>query len=205
MKHEKKYNVIYADPPWKYENKRTGGSMISGADDKYLTTSATDLKDLAVQEITAENALCFMWATVPLMDEGIDLLKAWGFTYKRFITWEKTGILGMGHWLRVQTEHILIGVKEPFKHQEKNIYKHPVCEHSAKPHFFRELVMKLADKSFDECTRLELFARTRSGMFGNYEYDGWDVFGNQVEGSILLPTKEAEGSVGKTKNYDPAA
>lgn len=189
----KKYNVIYADPPWDYKNKKTGGSMLSGAGNKYKTTSSLDLKQLPMQSITAENSLCFMWATVPLMDEAISLLKAWGFKYKTMITWEKTGILGMGFWLRGQTEHILIGVKgkvKPFNHQEKNIYKHPVCDHSAKPHFFRELVMKLADKSFTECSRLEMFARSREGMFSDYEYEGWDVFGNEVNNSIVLPIAE---------------
>lgn len=186
----KKYNVIYADPPWNYDNKKTGGSMISGAESKYNTTTLEDLKTMPVNKITADDSLCFMWVTVPLMDEGIELLKAWGFQYKTMITWEKTGILGMGHWLRVQTEHILIGVKgevKPFKYQEKNIYRHPICAHSAKPHFFRELIVKLSEKSFDECDKLEMFARSREGMFSDYEYEGWDVFGNQVNNSIQLP------------------
>ena len=184
------YNVIYADPPWNYNNKKTGGSMISGAGGKYNTLKQVDLFKMPLNELTEKDAVCFMWATVPLMDEAFSLLKAWGFKYKTMITWEKTGILGMGFWLRGQTEHILIGVKgevKPFNHQEKNIYRHPVCAHSAKPHFFRELVMKLADKSFPECRRLEMFARSREGMFSDYEYEGWDVFGNEVNNSIVLP------------------
>jgi N6-adenosine-specific RNA methylase IME4 len=189
----KKYNVIYADPAWSYNNKKTGGSMDSGAGAKYSTMTLQEIKDMPVKDLTQDNSICFIWATVPLMDEGIEVLKAWGFTYKTFITWEKTGILGMGHWLRVQTEHILIGVKgevKPFGHQEKNIYRHRICEHSAKPHFFRELVMKLASKSFDNCERLELFARSRKGMFSDYEYEGWDVWGNQVNNSIQVPLRQ---------------
>ena len=191
----KKYNVIYADPPWSYDNKKTGGSMSSGALDKYNTMSLGDLKAMPIDNITSDNSICFIWATVPLLNEGIDLLQCWGFKYKTMITWEKTGIYGMGHWLRVQTEHILIGVKghvKPFNHQEKNIYKHPICDHSAKPHFFRELVMKLSSKSFTECNKLELFARSREGMFPDYEYEGWDVFGNQVSNSISLFNYEPE-------------
>jgi N6-adenosine-specific RNA methylase IME4 len=84
------------------------------------------------------------------------------------------------------------GNVKPFGHQERNIYKHQIGHHSAKPHFFREPVMKLADKSFTESSRLELFARTREGMFGNYEYEGWDVFGNEVENSIRMPNMETD-------------
>jgi len=185
----KKYNVIYADPPWDYNNKKTGGSMVSGAKSKYKTMSLEEICGMPIQDITDENSVLFLWTTVPLLDEGMQVLKAWGFKYKTMITWEKTGTYGMGHWLRVQTEHILIGVKGfvvPFRHNEKNIYQHPICEHSAKPHFFRELVMTLSDRSFTEKTRLELFARSRSGFFPDYEYEGWDVYGNQVNNSIKI-------------------
>lgn len=185
----KKYNVIYADPPWSYDSKRIGRKNGSAAYLKYGTMSLEQLRIMPVRLLADTNALCFMWTTVPLMPEGIGLMQSWGFTYKTMITWEKTGGLGMGYWLRIQTEHLLIGTNgkvSPFRHQEKNIYKHPVCEHSAKPHFFRELVVKLANKSFDECNRLELFARSREGLFSDYEYEGWDVYGNEVNNSIKI-------------------
>lgn len=132
-----------------------------------------------------------MWATTPLFPDAIKLLSDWGFTYKTMIVWEKTGILGMGNWLRVQTEFVLIGVKgnvPPFKHQQKNIFKHKIGKHSQKPHFFRLLVESLANKSFTESPplKLELFARSRDGFFPDYEYEGWDVYGNQVNNSIKL-------------------
>jgi site-specific DNA-methyltransferase (adenine-specific) len=194
MEINKKYNVIYADPPWSYDNKkigRTNGNQPegSGAHTKYSLMSLDQIKKMPIDNLTQENSLCFMWVTVPLLDDGMELLKAWGFEYKTLITWEKTGLLGLGHWVRIQTEHILIGVKgkvRPFQHQEKNVYRHRICEHSAKPHFFRELVMKLSSKSFGECNRLELFARSREGMFPDYEYEGWDVYGNQVNNSITI-------------------
>lgn len=168
---------------------RKRGGMTSGADAQYQTATLNELKDLPVKERTAADALLFMWVTVPLLDQGLELMSAWGFKYKTLITWEKTGGLGMGHWLRVQTEHIIIGAKgkvKPFKHQEKNIYRLPLCAHSAKPHFFRELVGKLGSKSFDELSKLEMFARSRPGMFSDYEYEGSDVYGNQVNNSIKL-------------------
>ena len=185
----KKYNVIYADPPWSYSQKGVGRGNKSGAIDKYDLMGAIDIQALPIGDITEPDCVCFMWVTVPLMPEGFDTLKAWGFRYKTLITWEKTGLLGMGNWLRGQTEHILIGIKgtvKPFGHQEKNIYRHQICQHSAKPQFFRELVSTLAAKSFTDPVKLELFARTREGMFGDMEYEGWDVYGNQVNNSIQI-------------------
>lgn len=183
----KKYSIIYADPPWSYSQKSVGRGNKSGALDKYSLMALADIKLMPIPEITEDDAVCFIWATVPLLDQGFELMKAWGFAYKTLIVWEKTGLLGMGNWVRVQEEIILIGVKgsvKPFGNQEKNIYKHQICEHSAKPHFFRKLVEKLALKSFENPEKLELFARTREGMFGDYEYEGWDVFGNEVNNSI---------------------
>lgn len=184
----KKYNVIYVDPPWKYKQKSAGRGNKSGASDKYKTE---DVSKLPVNQITEDNALIFMWATTPLLPDAFELLKTWGFTYKSMIVWEKTGLLGMGNWLRINTEFILIGFKGdvvPFKHQERNIYKHKVGRHSQKPHFFRELVSILALKTFNNVVKLEMFARTRDGMFGDIEYEGWDVYGDQCNNSIELPT-----------------
>jgi N6-adenosine-specific RNA methylase IME4 len=200
---EKKYNVIYADPPWQYKQKKTGRSNNSGAKDKYNTMPLHEIQNMPIADICENDSLLFMWATIPLLPQAMSVIPAWGFEYKTLIVWEKTGILGMGNWLRIQTEMILVGIRgevRPFEHQEKNIYKHPICEHSAKPHFFRELVMKLSAKSLDRCERLELFARSREGMFSNYEYEGWDVFGNQVENSIMLP----EWKIEEIKHTDEA-
>lgn len=186
----KKYNVIYADPPWSYNSKGSGRCMKHGAKNNYSLMSIDDIGGMPLNNIVDDNALLFMWATVPLLTEAMSVIPRWGFEYRTLIVWEKTGGMGMGFWLRVQVEILLIGVRgkvKPFSHQEKNIYKHAICGHSAKPHFFRELVSKLAAKSFgDNVNRLELFARSREGMFSDYEYEGWDVYGNQVNNSIKL-------------------
>lgn len=154
-----------------------------------------NIDELPINDITQDEAVCFMWVTTPLMPDGFKLMEAWGFKYKTMIVWEKTGLLGMGNWVRVQTEFILIGVKgkvKPFAHQERNIYKHKVGRHSQKPHFFRQLVEKMAAKSFEHLEKLEMFARTREGMFGDIEYEGWDVYGDQVTDSITLPEKNVD-------------
>lgn len=188
----KKYNVIYADPPWSYDQKQVGRGNKSGAIGQYALMDKAEIQELPIDGMSADNSLLFLWATVPLLPQAIDLISSWGFKYKTLIVWEKTGLLGMGNWVRVQEEILLVGVKgkvKPFSHQEKNIYRHPICDHSAKPHFFRKLVETLASKSFTDCHKLELFARSREGFFPDYEYEGWDVFGNEVNNSIQLPTQ----------------
>lgn len=135
------YNLIYADPPWSYTQKSVGRGNKSGATDNYNTLSLSDLSKMPVQSICQENAVIFMWATTPLLPDAFKLVEAWGFKYKTMITWEKSGLLGMGNWVRVQTEFILIGIRgtvKPFGHQEKSIYKHPVCETLSKATFFQK-------------------------------------------------------------------
>lgn len=178
--------------------------MKSGADDKYLTMSNDDIAAMPIPEITEKNAVCFLWVTVPLLPEGLQVLKSWGFEYKTMITWRKIMSLGMGFWFRGQCEHLVLGVKgkvKPFRQQKSNFYESEVFEldecyqskvgrHSQKPHHFRELINNAVKISFDEPKKLELFARSREGFFPDYEYDGWDVYGNQVNNSIELPIKK---------------
>src|ERR1700733_12440484 len=94
-----KYNLIYADPPWSYTQKSVGRGNKSGANDKYSLMSLSDIKAMPINELTDDNALLFMWATVPLLNQAFELIPSWGFTYKTLIIWEKTGLLGMGNWV----------------------------------------------------------------------------------------------------------
>lgn len=198
----KKYQVIYADPPWSYENKKTGGNMISGAEQHYKLMTNEDIMNMPIQDISAKNSICFMWATVPLLPEGLATLAAWGFKYKTMLTWRKIMSLGMGYWFRGQCEHLLLGVRgnvKAFRQQSSNFYESEVFEldecfqsragkHSQKPAHFRELINKAVNVSFEDPLKLELFARSRAGLFPDDEYKGWDVFGNQVNNSIELET-----------------
>lgn len=196
----KKYNVIYADPPWNYDNKKTGGSMESGAVKKYKTMTNEKIAQMPIADITTKDCICFMWVTVPLLPEGLATLNAWGFKYKTMLTWRKIMSMGMGYWFRGQTEHLIVGVKgnvKAFRQQKANFFESEVFEldecyqskagkHSQKPHHFRELINKAVKVSFEEPVKLELFARSREGFFPDYEYEGWDVFGNQVNNSITI-------------------
>lgn len=195
-----KYNVIYADPPWSY-NDKTGRNYEHGAAEKYDIMSNEDIANMPLSDITEKDAVCFLWVTVPLLVEGLDTLKSWGFKYKTKITWRKIMSLGMGYWFRGQCEDLLVGVKgkvKPFRQQVPNfhqseydiindhVFQSKAGRHSQKPHHFRELISTAVKVSFDPPKMLELFARSRTGLFPDDEYKGWDVYGNEVNNSIKI-------------------
>ena len=162
------YKVIYCDPPWDYDNKKTGGSTSSGASQKYDTMSLDELKQMDLQ--AADNSILFMWATIPLLDQAFDLMRSWGFLYKTSLVWEKENHYGMGYWFRGSIEVLLVGIKgqvKPFRANMKNIIKTPIQKHSKKPDIFRKLIERLTQ---DATPRIEYFARTK--------IHGWDTFGN---------------------------
>lgn len=195
-----KYNVIYADPPWTYENKKTGGSFQSQAENQYDLMSNEDILNMPIKDITEKDCICFLWVTVPLLPIGLGVLQSWGFKYKTMLTWRKIMSMGMGYWFRGQCEHLILGVKgnvKAFRQQKSNFYESEIFEldecyqskagkHSQKPQHFRELINNAVKISFESPKKLELFARSREGFFPDYEYEGWNVYGNQVNNSIKI-------------------
>ncbi len=172
----KKYQIIYADPPWSYRNKKTGGSMKSGALAKYPTMTVKEICELPVMDIADKNSVLFLWATVPLLPEALEVMKAWGYKYKTMLTWRKIMSLGMGFWFRGQTEHLLLGVRgkvKAFRIQKPNFVQSKVGPHSQKPIEFRSLIDMTGLSP-----KIELFARKKT--------EGWDVWGNEVESDIIL-------------------
>lgn len=174
----KKYQLIYADPPWSYRNKRTGGSMNSGAISKYPTMSIEEIKNMPIGDIVNKDCALFIWATTPLLPEAFEVITAWGFHYKTSLYWCKTMSLGMGYWYRGQVEMLLLGIKgevKAFRIQKPNFIQTKVREHSRKPDEFYELIEMTGLKP-----RIELFARNKR--------EGWDCWGNEVESDIdLIP------------------
>lgn len=182
----KKYNVIYADPPWGYSSK-AGRGMKSHAGAKYQTMPIADIKAMPVRGITEKDSVLFIWVTVPLLPQGLEVMEAWGFKYKTMLTWKKSAN-GMGFWFRGQTEHLLLGVRgnvRAFRYQRSNFYQSRAGKHSEKPDYFRNLIGAATAKIVDRRC-LELFARSRDGMFKNNHLEGWDVYGNEVDNSITL-------------------
>ncbi len=172
----KKYQIIYADPPWSYRNKNTGGSMKSGAIAKYPTMTTDEICQLPIRDITAKDSVLFLWATVPLIQDAFKVMEAWGYKYKTMLTWRKIMSLGMGFWFRGQTEHLLLGVKgkvKAFRIQKANFVECKVLKHSQKPQQFRDLIEMTGLNP-----KIELFARQKT--------EGWDVWGNEVESDINL-------------------
>ena len=172
----KKYQIIYADPPYSYRNKRTGGSMKSGASAKYPTMELKDIQLLSVARLADLNCACFLWVPVPLLPDGFDILKTWGFEYKTAIFWRKIMSLGMGFWFRGQVEVCLLGVVgkvKAFRIQKPNFIQSKVGRHSEKPEEMRQLIEETG-----LTPRIELFARKK--------VEGWDCWGNEVESDIEL-------------------
>lgn len=176
----KKYDIIYADPPWSYQSDPNHKRGIWGiAQDHYNTMSIDDLKKLPVPDISNDNCIMFMWVTFPNLQQGLDLMKAWGFTYKTVaFTWVKqnkkgTEIkkYGLGWYTRSNAEIVLLGRKGKFNRNSaavQQIILSPIEGHSKKPDETRERILKLCG----DLPRIELFARQKT--------PGWDVWGNEV-------------------------
>jgi N6-adenosine-specific RNA methylase IME4 len=167
------YKLILADPPWSYKNVKTGGSLTSGASDQYPTMSLEEIKALPVPSIAGKDCVLAMWATVPLLPEGLEVLSAWGFTYKTALFWKKNAN-GLGFWFRGEVEILLVGKRgsiHAFHSQQSNFIEAKSRKHSQKP----GLVYEILEATGIE-PRIELFARDHR--------QGWDAWGNQVSTSI---------------------
>jgi N6-adenosine-specific RNA methylase IME4 len=173
------YKVIVADPPWSYRNTRTGGSLKSGSKSHYDTMHISDIARMPIEEIVDQRgSILFLWATVPLLDEAMEVMKMWGFQYKGKLTWIKIGRLGMGYWFRGAVEDCLFGVrgKVPAFHcQHSNVIAAKPRHHSQKPEEFWELI-----EPYCAQPRLELFCR------GSARH-GWDGWGHDCEQDVPIP------------------
>lgn len=165
---EGQFNIIYADPPWKYEHSRTKSRDI---ENQYPTMGLEEIKLIKIP--TADNCVLFLWATAPKLEEALSVLNSWGFTYRTCAIWDKE-IIGMGYWFRGQHEVLLVGVKGEFKppDQERrvsSVYKKRRSKHSSKPSYYYDLI----EKCYPDGKYLELFSRKKHN-------DKWAVYGNEV-------------------------
>ena len=162
--YEKSFGVVYADPPWSYGNKHPQGRP----DDHYVTMTLDDICALPVP--AADNCVLYLWATAPLLVEALQVMSAWGFTYRTGMVWDKVHP-GVGYWFRGQHEHLLVGIKGNVsppdrKQRTPSIYVEKRGQHSVKP----DAVADLIAGWFPDVPRLE--------MFGRKERPGWVVWGN---------------------------
>jgi len=179
----KKYQIIYADPPWEY--KKTGGTTSSRGMAKqfYKTMELADICLLPIHKIVATDCVLFLWATFPRIKEALAVLESWGFKYHNvaFVWIKKTKLwkdfVGMGYWTRANPEICLLGVRgnpKPKSHAVRQLIYSQRMKHSQKPPVVRDKIVELCG----DISRVELFARAKP--------KGWDVWGNEVESDIEL-------------------
>lgn len=177
----KKYQIIYADPPWKYK----GEMMNSSVTDHYQWASLEDICSIPIKDISDNNCILFMWVTMPKLNEFMRVVNAWGFEYKSCaFVWVKmnskatdTYFMGQGRWTRANPEICILATKGNPKRISAGVRQlvvSPIREHSQKPEEVKDRILQLVG----DLPRIELFARQKT--------EGWDVWGNEVESDISL-------------------
>lgn len=180
------YSTIVADPPWQ---SRSNGAAFGTAgvgtgrnrapidarpESRYSTLDLDGICALPVADLAAKNAHAYVWATCSGLDDGIAVLRAWGFTYKTTITWVKNSHgLGLGAYFRTQTEHVIFGVRGSLPTlvmDQPNVFEAARTGHSRKPAAFLDLVERSSPGPY-----VELFCR--DPRFG------WDSWGFGYEGA----------------------
>ena len=194
----KKYSIIYADPPWTFKNKNTGGSLTSGANAKYSTMSVDDISKLPINNLSSTDSILYMWWVASQPKEALKVVESWGFEIKTMVgfNWVKTTKndklhFGMGFYSRSGSEACLIAVKGKPKRINASIRSVLITDennddyftetiynkvgiHSKKPDIIRDRIVDM----MGDLPRIELFARNVT--------DGWDVFGDEVSNSINI-------------------
>jgi len=170
----KKYQIIYADPPWSYDRKVGQGV----ASEQYNTMDIEDIKKLPIKEISDDDCALFMWATFPKLNEALEVIKAWGFTLKTVaFNWIKlnddgTPFFGIGFYTKSNGEICILATKGKTLKVLDNTISQVIMtrksRHSSKPH----VVYGLIERLFGYLPRIELFAR--------HKREGWDAWGNEV-------------------------
>ena len=197
----KRYNIIYADPPWnphginKKQYVTTRDSPNNPSFDHlnhYPCMTFDEIAKLNVNRIADDNCILFIWVTDVSLPYVFDIINVWGFSFVTVgFTWIKktaTGkdFFGMGQWTRKNPEMCLIAKKGTLKRRSASVRQlqySPVEKHSKKPDVFRKLIVELCG----DLPRLELFCR--------HPADGWDVWGNEVESTAGI-TKALTGQAG---------
>jgi len=178
----KKYQIIYADPPWRYggRSKMFNDPKRQNIEEIYNTLHDNELKLLPINKITDDNCILFLWVTSPHLKECIEVGESWGFKYVTVgFVWHKR-CARLGNYTMSGCELCIILKKGRIPQHKlkgkgvKQFYEERVIRHSQKPDEFRKRIEQLFPKS----NRIELFARQKT--------EGWDVWGNEVESDIDL-------------------
>lgn len=184
----KKYQIIYADPPWSYYNDKSVSpdcTTIKGfRRPPYPVLSVKDIMAFGVKEITDKNCALFLWTTDYHLEKAIKIMNHWGFRYTTIgFAWDKQKEMVGAYTKKSGIEICLLGIKGNMHKLKKSckvsaILRQKPTQHSKKPDEIRERIVSL----FGDLPRIELFARQK--------FDGWDCFGNEVESDVNIQPKE---------------
>lgn len=162
------WNLIYADPPWRYDANSSPADR--AIENQYPTMTLEDICALDVP--AAQDAALYLWTTAPKLQEGMTVMDAWGFSYRTCAVWVKDRI-GLGYYFRVRHELLLVGRRGDMptpapEDRSDSVIEAPRGEHSEKP----TTVYELLERMYPNAQRLEMFAR-RARL-------GWDTWGNEI-------------------------
>jgi N6-adenosine-specific RNA methylase IME4 len=168
----RRYAVLYADPPWHFEVYNEESGVERAAGNHYFTMPLNEICALPVLSLAAPDAVLFMWTTAPHLRESFDVLAAWGFEYKTNIVWVKDKI-GLGYFVRNQHELLLVATRGDMPspspaNRPSSVIDAPRREHSRKP----DEAYALIERMYPELPKIELFARKAR--------PGWDAWGNEI-------------------------
>jgi N6-adenosine-specific RNA methylase IME4 len=182
------YEVIYADPPWRFKAGHTGRE----AERHYPTMSLEEICALPVGSIAAKDAVLLMWVTVPFLAHGHEVVRAWGFKYKSCASWDKL-VAGTGFWFRGRHELLLLATRGSPRaplpaNRPPSVLTVRKGGHSAKPAEARALIERMLPRR----SRIELFARPPVAP-------GWDAWGDELAGGVVL---QGAGPLGHSRLLD---
>lgn len=163
-----RYPIIYADPPWRYENPPLSG----GGANHYPTLTLAEICELPVADLATDDALLYLWATAPNLPGCFQALSAWRFEYRTCFVWVKDKA-GMGYHARNQHELLIVAKRGDIpppagSDRVSSVVYADRGKHSEKPDIFYDLI----EGWYPTLPRIELFARE--------ERPGWSAWGNQV-------------------------
>lgn len=170
-----RYQLIMADPPWRFTTRSKKGVTPKGAGGQYSTMSLQEIMAMPVADIATPNALLWLWATNPMLPQAFAVLGAWGFRFTTAGHWSKKTkhgkqAFGTGYVLRCAGEPFLIGTRGHLKTTRKvrSVIEGTIREHSRKP----DEAFEAAEMLLPRAARIELFSRQ--------ERPGWDAFGDEI-------------------------
>jgi N6-adenosine-specific RNA methylase IME4/ParB-like chromosome segregation protein Spo0J len=169
---DRRYAVLYADPPWHFEVYNEDSGVERAAGNHYPTMPLEEICALRVAHLATDAAVLFLWTTAPHLQESFDVLAAWGFEYKTNIAWTKDKI-GLGYFVRNQHELLIVATRGDMPspspaNRPASVISAPRREHSRKP----DEAYALIEQMYPELPKIELFARQKR--------PGWQAWGNEI-------------------------